>query len=428
MKVQPISSIVVFAALALAGCGQPPDATFEPNHEKVGPLLRDARDMVATALVDNFGTPNKLVAWEKFKIDFGKAEPQADEEHKHRLKPGWRLVEGHKLYMQHCLHCHGTAGDGNGPTARFLSPRPRDYRQGIFKFKSTIRGLKPSQHDLVHILEQGIPGTYMPSFVLLGPEKLRSIVDYVRWLSIRGNFEIRLAEELAGAGATEADVKQSIQNDETKKLQMKEAVEAAMNAVKGDLAQLIEDVASELAEKWEAGDLPESVIVPKIKQQPSHQRIDRKGPLAVFCRSILIRSMSRIPRRRRNAPGECHGRAGRGDGPNTEKFWEVPKSNPKRFYETAGLHDDWGHPQKPRDLTRGLYRGGRRPIDIFRRVHQGIPGTQMAGFGAALSEDEIWDVVNFVLSVPFEGKHSAYPTEIEDQKQADQKEVAAAEE
>ncbi len=425
MKVQSAFSIVVFTTLALAGCGQPPDATFAINHEKVDPLLPGARDMVATALVENFGTPNKLVAWEKFKLDYGKADPQTDDEHKDRREPGWRLVEGRNLYMQHCLHCHGVAGDGNGPTARFLNPRPRDYRLGTFKFKSTLRGLKPSHHDLVHILEQGIPGTYMPSFVLLGPEKLGMIVDYVRWLSIRGNFEIRLAEELAGAGATEADVTQSVQNDETKKLGRKEAETAAIKAVSGDLAQLIEDVANDLAEKWEAGDLPENVVIPKVKRQPPTKESIEKGRL-------LFLSQYPDPQhpdpKKKTECAECHGRAGRGDGPNTEKFWPIPNSKPERKYESAGLYDDWGHPQKPRDLTRGLYRGGRRPIDIFRRVHQGIPGTQMAGFGAALSEDEIWDVVNFVLSIPFEGKHSAYPTEIEEQKEANKKEVAAAEE
>src|SRR5262249_58174589 len=120
-----------------------------------------------------------------------------------------------------------------------------------------------------------------------------------------------------------------------------------------------------------------------------------------------------------------HGAAGRCDGGNTEKCWEVPNSKPKRLYEEPGLHDDWGHAQKPRDLTRGIYRGGRRPIDIFRRVHEGIPGTQMAGFANVLSHEEIWDVVNFVLSLPFDGEESAYPTELKEGPEEETK-VAAA--
>ncbi len=44
---------------------------------------------------------------------------------------------GYALYRRHCLHCHGVSGAGDGPTAPFLYPRPRDYRKGLFKFTST---------------------------------------------------------------------------------------------------------------------------------------------------------------------------------------------------------------------------------------------------------------------------------------------------
>jgi mono/diheme cytochrome c family protein len=112
---------------------------------------------------------------------------------------------------------------------------------------------------------------------------------------------------------------------------------------------------------------------------------------------------------------DCHGAAGRGDGTSTEESWPIPDAKPDRKYEVAGLHDAWGHPQKPRDLTRGIYRGGRRPVDIFRRIYAGITGTQMPEFGGTiLKDDEIWDVVNYVLSIPFDEKQSAYPTELEE--------------
>src|SRR5207245_3942450 len=46
------------------------------------------------------------------------------------------LAEGSVLYRRHCLHCHGLTGDGRGPTAPWVNPHPRDYRQGAFKFTS----------------------------------------------------------------------------------------------------------------------------------------------------------------------------------------------------------------------------------------------------------------------------------------------------
>ena len=424
MKVQQLSLIMACASLVFSGCGQPPDAVFATNRDKVDPLLPEARGMVTTALLENFGTPNKLVAWQKFSIDYGKPVADADDAHQDRTRPGWRLLEGRNLYMQHCVHCHGVAGDGDGPTARFLNPRPRDYRPGIFKFKSTRFGIKPTHDDLVHLLEQGIPGTYMPSFVLLGPEKLGLLVDYVRWLSIRGSFEIQLATALVGAGATEKDVAQTLANDETKKLNRQDAAEQAMKGIRGDLAEMIETSAGDVSDFWQSADQPENVIAPKVKRTaPTKESIGRG--------KLLFLSQYPDPKapdpKKKTKCAECHGELGRGDGPNTEEFWKVPDSKPERKYEVAGLHDDWGHPQKPRDLTRGLYRGGRRPLDIFRRVHQGIPGTQMPGFGAALSEEEIWDVVNYVLSIPFDGEHSAGPTELIEGKVEDKKEVAATE-
>jgi mono/diheme cytochrome c family protein len=404
--------MIVAAALGLAGCGQPPPASFSVNHQKVDSLIPEARAELASVLTENFGNPNQLVAWKKFDIDYGTGDPKLPKEDP-RHEDGWRLKEGRNLFMRHCQHCHGVAGDGDGPTARFLSPRPRDYRQGIFKFKSTVYDAKPSRDDLLRILEAGIPGTYMPSFVLLGKEELFLIIDYVRWLSIRGNMEIRMAEELAALFATEQDIAQTLGDDESKK--RSDAVAEVMKSVKSDFPATVEDIASSLAEDWSGAELPESVVVPKVKRTPPTKESIARGR-----RFFLSQG-------KKAECAECHGESARGDGGNTEKFWPVPKSKPERKYEEAGLHDDWGHPQKPRDLTRGIYRGGRRPVDIYRRVHQGIRGTQMNGFAKLLEPEEIWDIVNYVLSIPFDGEYSAGPSDLIEAKE-DKKEVARAEE
>jgi mono/diheme cytochrome c family protein len=413
VKFQSLLPFVVLAALGLGGCGQPPPASFAINSQKLDPLIPDARTEVTRVLEEYFGNPNQLVAWKKFDIDYGTGDPKLPEDNP-RHKDGWRLMQGRNLYMQHCLHCHGVAGDGNGPTARFLNPRPRDYRQGIFKFKSTLYEAKPSRHDLKHILEMGIPGTYMPSFVLLGEEKLLLLVDYVRWLSIRGNMEIRMAEELAVLFATEQDVAQTLRDDATKK--RADAISEVMKSVKDEFPERIEDIASTLAEDWKAAELPETVIVPKVKRTPPTKDSIARGRQLFLSKGKKTECL------------ECHGEAGRGDGGNTEKFWPVPGSKPERKYEVPGLHDDWGQPQRPRDLTRGIYRGGRRPVDIYRRVHQGIRGTQMNGFAKLLQPEEIWDVVNYVLSIPFDGEHSAWPTDLVEGQPEGKKEVAATEE
>ncbi len=402
VKVPCIAPIVVLAALGLAGCGQPPAATFSRD-ERTENLIPEARELVVKVLTENFGTPNQLVAWERFPIDYGKPDPNADDEHKKRRDAGWRLIEGRNLYMTHCVHCHGVSGDGDGPTARFLNPLPRDYRLGKFKFKSTLGPLKPSRADLTHVLQEGIPGTYMPSFVLLGEERLGLLIDYVRWLSIRGNTEIRLSAELAALSATKKDLARALAADEAKNKNKADVVAEVMKSVNEELPGLADDITNGLAEAWANAELEESVVVPKVKRTPPTKESIEKG--RVFFLSLNPKKKTEC--------AECHGKLARGDGPNTEKYWPIPDSKPERKYEVAGLHDEWGFPQTPRNLTRGIYRGGRRPIDIFRRVHEGIPGTQMAGFATVLTDDEIWDVVNYVLSIPFEGKHSAYPGEVE---------------
>lgn len=413
------SAVLLCGAGLLAGCGQPPPATFVSNEKATGLLIDDAQVTLKGVLAEHFGDPNTLVAWQKFPIDYG--APQPDSDNKVRHEAGWRLKEGRNLYMQHCLHCHGVSGDGNGPTARFLNPRPRDYRQGVFKFKSTQAPMKPSSADLVRVLKDGIPGTYMPSFVLLGDEKLGMIVDYVRWLSIRGDMEIKLYNEFAAAGATPKDVNATADNlaqeakaegeKRSSASELRRKVrEDVMKGINDSLAETIATVAGDIAESWATADQPESVIAPKVKRTaPTPESIERGKKLY----------LSQVQGKKTQC-ADCHGAAGRGDGPNTEQFWPIPGTTPERKYENVGLHDEWGFPQQPRNLTRGVYRGGRRPVDIYRRIFAGIRGTQMPGFGGTvLNDEEIWDVVNYVLSIPFDGKASAYPGEIEGEAKAE---------
>ena len=65
--------------------------------------------------------------------------------------------------------------------------------------------------------------------------------------------------------------------------------------------------------------------------------------------------------------------------------------------------DDWGNPLRPANLNRGVYKGGRRPIDIYWRIAKGINGAQMpAHYPSPLNEAKVWDLVNFVLALPYE--------------------------
>ncbi|MBI2060939.1 MAG: c-type cytochrome [Nitrospirae bacterium] len=79
---------------------------------------------------------------------------------------------------------------------------------------------------------------------------------------------------------------------------------------------------------------------------------------------------------------KCHGKAGLGDGPSA-----------------ATLKDDWGFAIRPRDLTRGVYKGGGRDEDLFRRIMGGIQGTPMPSFADSIEGADRWAVAAYVKSL-----------------------------
>ncbi len=105
------------------------------------------------------------------------------------------------LFRRHCAACHGTSGDGAGPSAAVLNPYPRDFRNGVFKYTSTAGGAKPLRDDLLRTFRQGIPGTAMPSFCKLPDREIEALLEYVKYLSIRGQTELYLLQTVVDEDA-----------------------------------------------------------------------------------------------------------------------------------------------------------------------------------------------------------------------------------
>ncbi|MFN0195637.1 MAG: c-type cytochrome [Planctomycetaceae bacterium] len=451
----------------LAGCdGSGPPAKFSTS-PRTEELMSPARKHVQKELTDHFGTPQDLVAWLRFPIQYGQVQGkiksvESSEAGAYKFIVDWpdqkiedinfrqgvgvlmtggeyagqsvklnhfdsktgqinidvlmnpapavgdeltvighQLQSGRMVYMEHCVHCHGTSGDGNGPTAKYLNPRPRDYRPGIFKFTSTKQPEKVTTTDLKRIVKQGIPGTYMPSFMLLKDGELTAVVEYVRWLSIRGEMEKKMVDELYGDYSTTA-LRERKESGESEADVAKEFDEL----LKGDFAETVDGFATELSDAWSAAEVDDALIVPSLPRiEDSPESRDRGRKLFLSAKTKCV---------------TCHGATGRGNGSATEDFWPIPGTQPPVNYAQRGLHDSWGNKLKPRDLTRGIYRGGRRPVDLYRRIYAGIKGTPMpAAGGTALKDDEIWDLVNYVLSIPFQTDRTiAEPLEVAPPEQA----------
>ncbi len=289
------------------------------------------------------------------------------------------LAEGSRSYRTHCLHCHGLEGNGRGPTGTWVNPPPRDYRQGIFKYTSSTQEQnqrKPRRDDILHVLAFGIEGTSMPSFNILPEEEREALASYVIHLSLRGEVEYRtmndqlrlLAESKGSEGGAERPKFVAQLRDDLKNPTMRQAMEDNLALAAG---------------WWVTAQKPESAIKP--------------GPYTVGPDDAdFLKSAARGGKIFLGSCIQCHQNYGR---------------------ESNLTYDAWGTIVRGRNLYDGIYRGGRRPIDLYNRVHGGIEGAGMTAYkdikaslnpqdmGVSASEweriDPLWDIVNFLRAITY---------------------------
>lgn len=407
--------VLLGGAAALVGCGQADVAQFRLNMEGRDPSfasyetqakeaktseeskkLREERkvaianekvreQLVVDLLTAAFGTPDAPFAPPDSGLDLVKLRRAAGP------VASYGSGQQHGLYRKHCAHCHGISGDGAGPTALFLNPYPRDYRQGIFKFTSTGPGMKPTQADLERVLRDGLAGTAMPSFALLPQYEIESLVEYVKYLSIRGETETLLNAAFEGEELEPIDLKA-------------DAAKQKEQAVA--LAERVKLEAADRASLWTGA--ADTIIEPNQEAIPPFLPAEgtAEWQASVDRGRVLFRDSKTA-----NCI-KCHGPTGLGDGGGEELFDDWNKVKPPNSKPEIAL---WLLPKqelRPRNLRLGIYRGGRRPADLYRRIHVGIKGTPMPAAGNVLTQPgQIWDIVNYVLSLPYEasgeGPHSS---------------------
>ncbi len=76
------------------------------------------------------------------------------------------------LYQSNCAACHGQAGDGNGPQAAALEPRPTNFQDHSRQFERSVYGL-------YNTISLGIEGTSMLAFGNLRAEERWALAFYV---------------------------------------------------------------------------------------------------------------------------------------------------------------------------------------------------------------------------------------------------------
>ena len=375
--------------VVLSGCGTSEPAGFDLNMvamAREGITGQQQKD-IATVLEAMFGTPDNPRLLAEMGLDGRKIRIAAG--------PVWSEETGtrHGLYRRHCAHCHGISGDGAGPTAAFLNPYPRDYRRGLFKFKSTERSAKPTDADLHRILTDGIPGTAMPSFRLLPADEIDALVEYVKYLAMRGEMEIQLVRYVID------------ELDEGSRLVEEDPSELGSSILVPGREVLVDELLSKIAGDWsKAGDKvihPDSQFLPELDRSADEIAVSAAKGQALYYDANKGNCFS------------CHGPGALGDGQTTDfddwnkaikEFADSNAENDPRMLGALPVRNT-----RPRNLRMGIYRGGGRPIDIYRRLHAGINGTPMPAVGPAspgaqgtLTPEEIWQLVDYVRSLPFE--------------------------
>lgn len=368
--------------------------------------------------------------------------------------------EGRGLYRLLCASCHGITGDGRGPLAASQVPYPRDYRKGVFKFKSTERGSKPTKDDLNHLIKSGIEGTNMTSVAkLLELEKLKrgseaeswipdtitdedvdALVDYVIYLSIRGEHErtqidMGILEGILEGGdrLIDSDLGRQLSwsNRETRKL-LEEKIE--MLDEKDELSETedeeleklerfqeeweyTEDYAIDIVDAWLAADEevvaapspPETIPVPDSFEELVVMQ-QSEGEVAEALKASIKRGQE-VFVGKVAACSKCHGEKGLGNGQTTDfddwtNEWTsrigIKPDNLDKL--TPLLARGALKPQNamPRNFTEGIFRGGAKPQNLYRRIMQGIEGSPMPAatlVEGQFEEDDVWHLINFVRAL-----------------------------
>ena len=63
------------------------------------------------------------------------------------------------------------------------------------------------------------------------------------------------------------------------------------------------------------------------------------------------------------------------------------------------MRNDDGTPARPRDLTRGIFKGGREREQLYARIMLGLPGSPMPSSRNVYKPHEAGDLINYILSL-----------------------------
>ena len=94
------------------------------------------------------------------------------------------IENGRVFFMKNCFTCHGVKGDGNGPRAYFIAPRPRNFTSA----ESRQSYNRPRLFDAI---TNGKRGTVMPAWgKVLDQQQIANVAEFVFQAYIKGSYKL----------------------------------------------------------------------------------------------------------------------------------------------------------------------------------------------------------------------------------------------
>jgi mono/diheme cytochrome c family protein len=329
------------------------------------------------------------------------------------------LAEGRDFFQTACRPCHGAAADGRGPMARGFRLKPADFTDA-----GTIATVVEA-YAFWRVSEgaPGLPAEATPWDSAM-PAWKHDLNDLDRWKAVLAAYDTAGVEprKPEGGARTPSLATESARGDADDGARLYLARCAACHGERGDGRGPVAPYLDPAPRDFTAG-------VYKLRTTESGQPPTDDDLLRVVTRGIPGTAMpawTRLSERERRlvvahvkgfsdafttrptvvAPAtsvsasaavvargrevyraakcwECHGEAGRGDGPSA-----------------ATLKDDAGERIAPANLTKAWrFKGGREPRDVFLRLSTGMDGTPMPSYADTLPEDDRWAVAHYVASL-----------------------------
>jgi mono/diheme cytochrome c family protein len=274
---------------------------------------------------------------------------------------------------------------------------------------------------LKRVVHDGVPGTAMPSFAILPPDEQEALVEYVKYLSIRGMTE-RALEDYVGDNVNPGDKFDPATNAELRTLIVDQLLKPIVESWQGAKDQVMapEDAVAKALDDRTPAQLAESITKGRdLFYGPKANCLKCHGPTALgdgqqddyddWSKATL--EFIKATDAKVAEIGSLQKELNDAKGDDVQKVKDQLIAAKKELTERQEVITSLLPPRHaiPRNLREGVYRGGRRPLDLFWRIAAGIRGMPMPGIGAAaqgaqgtLSQQEIWQIVDYVQSLPFE--------------------------